>query len=306
MIRYIKAHWRGEHSLARSFWINGVLPLMVLIALMPYSDWAMPTGRLDLFALRKLLHFAFIAIVGAWAAVGIWRSANAARRNPARKPWPSLAQGLVLGAGVAAIVGLPPIIRDYVAVIAAIQSPRYAEYRIEERGESELVLVGAINDESVDEVIRALNHPSPVLRITSRGGLVESAIRLARFVRDRRTPVIAEEECLSACVLVLAASPNVTVVLGSQISFHHVEPIAEYISTQLRKRHERYVEQVAGYYREFGIPDWAIDRMARERVWTPSIGHLIEMGIIDMIFDPTSEQLVPAVAYCASHPQECA
>lgn len=301
---YVNAHWRGRLSLARSFWLNGALPLIALIAAIPLSERVLPPDRMDLFALRRLLILSLILIVGLWAAVGIWCSANAARRASRRALWPRIAQGVVLATVLYVFVGPFAAIRDYIAIVAALQGSGYDDYRVEQRGESELVLIGAISEDSVDAAIAGLTPARPVLRINSYGGLIEPAMRLARFMRARGIMVVAEGQCISACLFVLAASPKAALMPGSAVTFHQVHPIAAYRSEQMRARHASYVEEVAGYYREFGVPDWAIARMEQEGDWTPTVRQLLEIGIIDLVQDPASGRFVPAEAYCAEHPCE--
>ena len=75
---YIRAHWRGEHSLVHSYWINGFLITLVVRGadaaifevieppLRPSSSW---------FA---LIVFEAVVLIGTtiWQLVGIWRSAQ--------------------------------------------------------------------------------------------------------------------------------------------------------------------------------------------------------------------------------------
>ena len=76
------------------------------------------------------------------------------------------------------------------------------DYRVDHPELSELTLVGAINEESVNEVIGALMDPSiDLFRITSHGGLLEPALKLAQYVATNQVVVLAHDQCLSACVL---------------------------------------------------------------------------------------------------------
>jgi hypothetical protein len=302
---FLIKHWRGQQSLARGFWLNGVLPLTVLTGAIPVSQRVLPAAGVEPFALRVLLVSGLILFVGSWAAVGIWRSAGTAARNGGRKRWTVAAKGVTLGGAIATMVVQGPLARDHLAILLAIHSPGYAEFSVEPAGDGEIILTGALSDDSADAAIVGLTGPRPVLRLDSHGGLIEPAMRLARLVRERGVTVIVEGECRSACLFVLAASPKAAMAPGTAITFHQVQPIADYTSDAMRARHARYVEEVAGYYREFGVPERAIARMERDGVWSPTIPELIEMGLIDLIRDPLTGALAPARAYCAAHPAEC-
>ena len=69
MISYLKAHWRGELSLGRSFWLNWVA-LYFVLALPMAALGQVITSRLYFY-----LGFALLLIAFVWGAVGILRAA---------------------------------------------------------------------------------------------------------------------------------------------------------------------------------------------------------------------------------------
>src|SRR5215813_10220174 len=79
MIRYALAHWRGEQSLARSFWINGVAFYLVVVIVFVGLGQII-TGRLFVG-----LGITAFMICFAWSYIGIARSAVTAIRRPDRR-----------------------------------------------------------------------------------------------------------------------------------------------------------------------------------------------------------------------------
>ncbi|WP_333842656.1 hypothetical protein [Pelomicrobium sp.] len=70
LIRY----WKGEGSLARVFWLYGVIPSTLAIALVA---WAAATGRIGERSLAGAI--AALFVYTAWILVSVWRCA--ARRG---------------------------------------------------------------------------------------------------------------------------------------------------------------------------------------------------------------------------------
>ena len=111
--------------------------------------------------------------------------------------------------------------------------------------------------------------------------------------------VVAEEECISACVMVLAASPTAAVFPGTTVMFHRAEPLVEFANPELRKQQALLLREAEEIYREFGIADWAVETAGRQQFWTPTLEQMIRMNLIDFIYDPASGDFVPAARYCA-------
>jgi hypothetical protein len=116
---------------------------------------------------------------------------------------------------------------------------------------------------------------------------------------------MAEIECISACVMLLAASPYAAIYPGTQVTFHRAEPVAELTNVEMRRQSSLYLAQAQEVYREFGVADWAIETAGRQQLWTPTVDQQISMGLIVLIFDPDQHSFLPADEYCATHPRKC-
>jgi membrane-bound ClpP family serine protease len=248
VIEYIKAHWRGDLSLTRSYWVNGFLLGLALqtgTTLLQAPLSRQPVN--DAAALATLV--ALIGAVAVWQLVGIWRSASNASLKTGRSFWPSVAKLLICLTFLRAAADVGTATIDLTRTLQSLRDPLLNEYAIERRGDTDLIFTGAINEISTTEVIRALEDPAiKILRVNSRGGLIDPAIRLARHIRENKVMVMAEVECISACVMLLAASPYAAISPGTKVTFHRAEPLAEFTNPEIRRENSIYLAQAQDVY----------------------------------------------------------
>jgi hypothetical protein len=96
---YLVRHWRGDLSLAVSYWLNGFLLNIAAVATVgayvAYSSSETDDGITKSFVILNGV-IALLIIVSAWQYVGVWRSAS---KNPARggsRVWSGLAKVMVI------------------------------------------------------------------------------------------------------------------------------------------------------------------------------------------------------------------
>jgi hypothetical protein len=246
------------------------------------------------------------AAVSVWQLVGIWRSATNTSIKTGRTFWPKLAKAATVLGSLMATSAVLTTSSDLMKIFFALRDPTLTEYSIERIGDTDLIFSGAINENSASEVMSALEDLSiEILRVNSHGGLIPPAIRLARHIRGNEVMVMAEGECISACVMLLPASPYAAIYPGTKVTFHRIEPVAEFANPELRAQSTQYLAEAAQIFREFGVADWAIETAGRQQFWTPTVGQQIGMGLIAYIYDPDQKLFLPANEYCDQHPPEC-
>jgi hypothetical protein len=73
---YINAHWRGELSLARSYWVNvALLNLLLWISLTQLIPSINNSDHITLLFSMIAIHFS-MSIIFIWQVCGTWRSAS--------------------------------------------------------------------------------------------------------------------------------------------------------------------------------------------------------------------------------------
>lgn len=312
MASFILRHWRGRYGLGRSFWLHTVLVSLILTALLGAAvAWVAQVSTPRKTILATLASLVPALLIGIWQLVGLWRSAVRARRQAdtawARHVWPGVAQATVLLVTASTLYSTGAQTIDSLRMMEALSAPDLRDYAIERHGTGEVALIGALNDDSVDDAIAALRVPgSRVLTITSHGGLMKPAGRLARFVRDANLRVVADGECASACTVVLAASPYAAITEGTRVTFHRPEPVVAFVTPGLNTANEARARSSLSAYRDFGIAPWAVETMARQQYWTPSLAQLVDMGLLASVYLPRRDAFVWARDYCGANPRLCA
>lgn len=90
VLHYIVRHWRGELSLAKSFWINCIILSVVYGGVfygMLYAASTLESAILSMIAV--LGYWLIYAPLGIWQVVGTWRAARRYRelKNLPKLPW---------------------------------------------------------------------------------------------------------------------------------------------------------------------------------------------------------------------------
>jgi hypothetical protein len=108
---YIARHWRGDLSLAVSYWINGWLfGTGYIVGTIIITDHPSPSIT---YAIGLLIVSALGFALQVWQLIGIWRSASKHTERGGRRIWAFLAQlGVILGwgnfvRGIFELLGLP-------------------------------------------------------------------------------------------------------------------------------------------------------------------------------------------------------
>ena len=98
---YVARHWRGDFSLAWSFWVNGVLigiAYQIAMVLLAVGGLFFLYGSLSI---RSLLVIVLVAIVmgpilTVWQNVGAWRSASLHEARGGRRVWAVVVKILIV------------------------------------------------------------------------------------------------------------------------------------------------------------------------------------------------------------------
>jgi|GEM_PF-1444589 len=294
---YLARHWRGELSLPVSYWVNGVLLGILLAVLLRLLTGWLPSTAVPLTALAwlSLLMAAAFVVISVWGQVGIWRSAGLHAGRGGDGAWAVAARVIVIFGSLAALgeanSTLWPQMKD-MGPLAFGRDPLGPPARVSISPDGQrIILQGAVASGTSRRFAETLaNAPNvKIVTLSSPGGRLLEAQRIADVVRERRLDTHAVKECSSACILILVSGVKRTAMAGSQIGLHQASlpgiPPSEVaaIETQSRKVYER-----AGIASDF------IDRALstpNHSPWYPSADELYHARVLT---DPVALPAQPA------------
>ena len=150
MFSYLTQHWRGQHSLVRSYWINGVVAGFIVRILyelsLSYLDHENASIMLTIY--NDIVWQVVFWILIIWFTVGCLRSARNHVRLTARRFWAVCAAlACVLGL-VASVVRSTADVSLLRQVWRELAHPDLADYQVSMLGDTDIRLDGALSDEA--------------------------------------------------------------------------------------------------------------------------------------------------------------
>lgn len=224
---YFQRHWAGHLSLPVSYWVNSALLSALIAAAVEYAARRISDsgGSLSGLAAIALSYIAFSVLFWVWSSVGIWRSAYWHRRRGGTPGWGLAARVMVVLSAVAILfrsgdlalqtteLGTLATGRDSIGAIA--------EMKMSADG-SELAVRGNLANGAAAR-FEAVLAKSPAVRrvaLTSPGGRMLEAERMAAAIRERRLDTRVEGYCMSACTSLLLAGRERTAPEQARVGFH--------------------------------------------------------------------------------------
>ncbi len=293
----ILRHWRGELPLWRSVGVNLMLfasALFVLVALTshPYS---VVQARLHLLAVLCLL------MVVPWALVGAWRAA--ARSARATRLLARVAVALVVGVALGGAVTLKPLLID--TTLAALEREVVPPYSLTIVGDgTELSLDGGFRMGVALAVQRMLqDHPEVrVLRLTSPGGRMAEALRLAGYLTDAHLATYVPSHCDSACAVAFLSGQPRLLRNGARIGFHvPALPNGDQPNAIRESARLQLALELSGISQDFAQ---LASSIPHNDLWSPPAQVLVAAHVVDQVV--TGEQFAPPTPVLAPEPEAVA
>jgi hypothetical protein len=281
---YLSRHWAGHLPLPVSFWINSVLVSVLIAVAVEYANGRLRANGWTLrgLAVLAIAYFGVMAIFWTWSAVGIWRSAYWHRRRGGTPGW-GLAARVLVAVSVLAILGRSGAIALGIAEVGTLAAGGdrigpVAEMKLSPDGRD--LSVRGVLAAGASERFRALVDANPGVRrvvLSSPGGRMFEAERMADLIRERRLDTRVEQICESACTHLLIAGRERTAPEQARIGFN--QPSFRGDDAWEREGVERARANflAAGVKREF------VDRALAtppESLWVPDPVQLVEANVL--------------------------
>jgi ATP-dependent protease ClpP protease subunit len=297
---FIADHWAGRQSLARSYWINGVIIAGVggalLVALISQVT-AWDDVSLQFSAAIGIAAFALGIAIWVWSAVGIWRSAGYHTETGGSGIWAALARIAVVLGGFTTfgqlVQSMPGLIES--ASIATnndtLGDPAFIS--VEQGG---INLSGPLTLGTARKFEEALasNPEVKILRLSSTGGRIAEAQMLADLIRRRGLDVETVGECSSACTLALLAGSKRS-RSRKWIGFH--QPSFPGAAPRERAQMKNELRKI---YVEAGLPNSFVEKAltsSPQAMWYPNEMELFEAGVLNHVLPKRITNNFRAIAY---------
>jgi hypothetical protein len=240
-----------------------------------------------------------------WSAVGIWRSANRSiERARTTVPegstrWARAAQLMVVLGAVRAIAEWMPVVEDFASIMKVANNDIARRYYVELAGETDVVLNGYINQHSVQDVIEAFSdRRRNALILNSPGGLLVHAFELADYVRQHGIFTVTDRQCISSCLLVLAAADKAITTVDAILVFHDPEPTAEFRTSGFQETFDGEKQAYYDRFRSYGVPVEKLEALRAAGYRQLTLAEAYDAYLIDFIWHKDTNQFEEVQDYC--------
>ncbi len=291
LLSYLKDHWCGRHSLARSVLVN-FLPgfLLLWFALEPLVTLLQDDAGLSYAVLAVYAALAF-GVLLTWQVVGVIRSSERLLADYGSALWGRSAQGLALAAVLGAIIAVSGAAQRIGARQGYLDFERRWEAATTRSYDLSIVegtRIARLRGDMQNGTTRALeewlgaNPGITGIVLDSDGGRVYEGRGVARVIRERGLDTYTLEGCYSACTTAFIAGARRYLGVDARLGFHQYRYDAGtknlgYLDSAAEQ------EKDLAYYRDRDIDRRFLERVfeaADDDMWFPPADLLLEYRVI--------------------------
>ena len=283
---YIIKHWRGNHSLSMSFWVNNVTISILFAIIAAYWTFAGPRTEDPVFLARVILILSIVdyVIISPWQFVGLWRSANRYSIEKSKTFWPRVVKLLIILGVLGSLVELTLERQSYVDLYHhSFQLTKEHNYDVTLKGNT-IFLDGELNygiSEDVEKIL--LDNPNvDSIVLDSVGGLLYEGSELSVLILTNSLNTYTSKGCSSACTIAFISGNRRYISKGARLGFH------QYSYYRKQSRIEKLAsfdlqQEDANLFRKRGVSKEFIDMMYQapsDDMWYPTYGELFKYGLV--------------------------
>jgi len=291
---YIGKHWRGQLSLATSFWIN-VFTINIGIRL--FDTWLNEASPIEnpVVASQVIIIYSFIllAIVYPWQIIGVWRSANRHAEETKNVFWPSVVKITVV-LGLSTTFGLLstswPVYKDLYHI--GFEKDEYGDYRVELVEDGKLIhLKGSLGfgiSKEVNKLI-AKNPNVEGIILDSIGGRVYEGRKLSEIILINSLDTYTLNGCYSACGTAFISGNMRYLAKDANLAFHQYRQISESFELYGDMTSEQKKDLMI--YQRRDISQDFIDKIFKAKqddLWYPTVDEMLDAGVVHEVVNPSS------------------
>jgi ATP-dependent protease ClpP protease subunit len=288
---FIFRHWRGDFSLAVSYWVIYILLSMVLTgaatALFLSEFWHSLSINTTLILL--VLYFCLVIPITLWQIIGTFRSAGMHVSRGGRRGWATTAQILLVLGFLRLCMELLetgfPMMKASLDMLSNGNDISSYELRVLRQGK-EVELSGGMSEGTAKAIANILDATPTIkiIHLNTNGGLIKEGLDLASLIQKKGLLTYTATQCSSACTIAFISGKERYLSKNGSIGFHSAsfgtldgtshEELNSHFVTALRKR---------GIQKEF--INKALSTPSQE-MWYPTHTELKQANVIDEIVDP--------------------
>lgn len=223
----ILKHWRGKMPLWLSFWLIGVMPMVLIRVIEPYWLKAVPLDKS--WAVPMVLAYVglVLLVLFPWQAVGVLRSAFKHFEHYGKSQTLYAVQAAVIAGGIAAASHSLYTVQRLTGLVDQYRfDSREAEQRpvikISDSDESVLTITGELAFGITKEVREALEYTSGVTTVIleSDGGQIYEGRGLALLFKENGLNTHVQTYCSSSCTTAFIGGVKRTLATDAKLGFH--------------------------------------------------------------------------------------
>jgi hypothetical protein len=294
----IVKHWRGDYSLAVSYWVFGflfnvafLLSLAAVAILVEELQLLSDGTNPKIFYIGVLLFFCLIPVITIWQLVGIWRSAGFHVQRGGKRFWAGLVQIFVV-LGVLSNIGElntkfnRDLISESAKLLVGIDDTTPYAIRILPGG-TEMELSGGIPF-GTNNAVRKFLDAAPtikVIHLNSIGGRLNESHDLYNTIRERKLITYTSKVCASGCTIAFLAGQKRYISGNGKLGFHSASVGVSGKGANFDAANNDFRVLL----RHHNVPDSFIKKAfatLQPDMWYPSKEELLAANIIDSVVDP--------------------
>lgn len=291
---YFKKHWRGELSLAISFWINVFL---INIGIRIFEMWLTEVSPIEnpVVASQVRIAYVFIAlgIVYPWQIIGLWRSANRHVTVTKKALWSGLVKVLVVLGLLGTLGNMSvswPVYKDLYQI--GFGEDEYGDYKVELADVNNLIhLKGGLGFGIAKEVkqLVAQNPNVKGIILDSIGGRIYEGRELSKIILINSLDTYTLRGCYSACGTAFISGNKRYLAKGANLGFHQYKSGAKSLDPYIDMPSEQKKDLMI--YERRRISQDFIDRIFKAKqddLWYPTIDEMLVSGVVHEIVNPST------------------
>jgi curved DNA-binding protein CbpA len=291
-LNYICKHWRGELSLAISFWVNVCLINIIIMSLV---NWFVQNSPIDHPVISARVIFIIVIsslFVFTWQIVGLWRSCDRHVVVSDRAFWARTAQAMVVLCLVANLGNIASYWGIYKEVYqVGFQKDTTPAYTLSLRKNDSLIhLEGGLRF-GVSKDVASLLKGNPDIGgiiLDCSGGRIYEGRELSKLILIYGLDTYSLKGCYSAGTVAFISGTNRFLGTGATLGFHQYhmgyDRLDEFVDVEEEQEKDLLIFKRKDIKKEF------LEKLytsSAEDLWFPSREELLSAGVIHGVVNPS-------------------